>query len=125
MENTESVVHEVILKIAAEKKLDIKNIQNSQTLVADIGFKSIDLARIIAILESKLGVDPFSELVPITNIQTVGDLCNAYNLCFSQDNQAGCNVSFEQSKTRAQTRLNAAASRSERRKRIVGSHTNG
>ncbi|MDM8550096.1 hypothetical protein QUF72_08470 [Desulfobacterales bacterium HSG2] len=125
MENTESVVHEVVSKVAAEKKLGPGSVRNSRTLVGDIGFKSIDLARIIAILELRLGADPFSELVPVTSIRTVGDLCNAYSLCFSKDNQAACDVSFERSRTRAETRLNAAAVRSERRKRIGGNHGKG
>lgn len=45
--------------------------------LVDIGFKSIDLARIVAVAEIRLGVDPF-ETRPITDIRTVGDLCRVY-----------------------------------------------
>ena len=45
--------------------------------LVDIGFKSIDLARIVALAEIHLGVDPF-ETRPITDIRTVGDLCRVY-----------------------------------------------
>lgn len=45
--------------------------------LVDIGFKSIDLARAVALAEIELGVDPF-ETRPITDIRTVGDLCRAY-----------------------------------------------
>jgi hypothetical protein len=45
--------------------------------LVDIGFKSVDLARIVALAEIQLGIDPF-ETRPITDIRTVGDLCRAY-----------------------------------------------
>ena len=45
--------------------------------LVDIGFKSIDLARVVALAEIRLGVDPF-ETRPITDIRTVDDLCRAY-----------------------------------------------
>jgi hypothetical protein len=45
--------------------------------LVDIGFKSIDLARVVALAEIRLGVDPF-ETTPITDIRTVGDLCRVY-----------------------------------------------
>ena len=47
-------------------------------LSADLGLKSIDLAQLGAILEQELDADPFAELVPITSVRTVGDLCDAY-----------------------------------------------
>ena len=52
-------------------------------LVDDLGLRSLDLARIIAKLEMKLGVDPFAELVSVTSIRTPGDLCAAYAKCFA------------------------------------------
>ena len=48
-----------------------------QSGLVDMGFKSIDLARVLALAEIRLGVDPF-ETRPITDIRTVGDLCRAY-----------------------------------------------
>jgi hypothetical protein len=45
--------------------------------LVDIGFKSVDLARIVALAEIRLGVDPF-ETRPITDIRTVGDLFRVY-----------------------------------------------
>jgi hypothetical protein len=45
--------------------------------LVDIGFKSIDLARVVALAEIRLGVDPF-ETRPITDIRTVGDLCRVF-----------------------------------------------
>jgi acyl carrier protein len=48
-------------------------------LVDQLGLRSLDLARIVAVLELELGVDPFSELVPITTVRTVADLYRAYD----------------------------------------------
>jgi len=108
MENIEQTVFDVIAKVAEEKGLDLKTPALTQKLVTDIGFKSIDLARIIAILEIKLSVDPFSKLVPITSIQTVGDLCDAYQLCFADDQDAACKPDFERSESRGEARLSSS-----------------
>ena len=108
MENIEQTVFDVIAKVAEEKGLDLKTVGLTQKLVTDIGFKSIDLARIIAIMEIKLCVDPFSKLVPITSIQTVGDLCDAYQLCFADDQDAACKPDFERSESRGEARLSSS-----------------
>ena len=110
MEHVEQIVCDVIAKVAEEKKLDLEKVLKTQKLVGDIGFKSIDLARIIAILEIKLDVDPFSKLVPITSIQTVGDLCNAYQLCL-EDKGAVCKTDFQHSKNRAEARVSSIRSK--------------
>jgi len=76
MSDTGRVVLEVLRKMAEERSIDPEAVQSHNNLV-DIGFKSIDLARIIALLELELEVDPF-ERHPITDISTVGDLCEVY-----------------------------------------------
>ena len=65
-----------------------RGIRPDQLLVDDLGLRSLDLARIIAKLEMKLGVDPFAELVSVTSIRTPGDLCAAYAKCFAADEGA-------------------------------------
>lgn len=105
MENIEQIIHNVILKVAQEEAIELVDLQNSHKLVDDLGFKSLDLARILAILELKLGVDPFtSNLVAITDVRTVGDLCAAYRRAIqgSPDEEAAPN--FEQSQLRFETR---------------------
>ena len=71
--------------VVREKSPEIEAIAADQALVEDLGLTSLDLARIIAKLELKLGVDPFSSLVPVTSIRTAGDLCAAYAKCFVED----------------------------------------
>lgn len=51
---------------------------NNLELVRDLGFASLDLAHLIALLEVALEVDPFSEGVLIAELKTLGDLYKAY-----------------------------------------------
>ena len=85
MEDVEQVVLDVVGGVAREKSASIESVQAEQTLVDDLGLRSLDLARIIAKLELKLDVDPFAEMVAVTSIRTVGDLCAAYTRCFEED----------------------------------------
>ena len=87
MEDVEQVVLDVVGGVAREKSASIESVQAEQTLVDDLGLRSLDLARIIAKLELKLDVDPFAEMVAVTSIRTVGDLCAAYVRCFEDDTE--------------------------------------
>lgn len=86
MNNLKQTIYSTIQRVAKRKSLEIGVIRDQDALVDNLGFKSLDLARIIAILELKLDLDPFAELVSITSIRTVGDLCAAYAKCFSEQN---------------------------------------
>ncbi|MEM7535100.1 MAG: acyl carrier protein [Chloroflexota bacterium] len=79
-------------KVALEQTLDISEIHDDDALVETLGLRSLDLARLVAILELKLSVDPFAELVSITSIRTVGDLYGAYSQCFAGDSAVGDNA---------------------------------
>ncbi len=85
MEDVEQVVLDVVGGVAREKSAAIRAVQAEQTLVDDLGLRSLDLARINAKLELKLGADPIAEMVAVTSIRTVGDLCAAYTRCFEED----------------------------------------
>ena len=117
--SVEQIIRDVIVEVADEKDLVIKEIQDTHRLIGDIGLESIDLARIIAVLEFRLGIDPFSTLVPITDIQTVGDICKAYRLCFSEDHAEEVKIDFQPSKDRAEARLSVSRQvRGELRKNV-------
>ena len=85
MENVTDVVVAVIRGVVREQYPEVEEVRSEQGLVEDLGLKSLDLARIVAKLDTELGVDPFSETVAITSIRTVGDLCEAYEQCFEAD----------------------------------------
>jgi acyl carrier protein len=88
MENVAEVVLGVIRGVVREKSPETETIRPDQMLVEDLGLKSLDLARIVAKLEMKLGVDPFPDLVAITSIRTAGALSAAYARCFATSDGA-------------------------------------
>jgi acyl carrier protein len=67
-----------VSELAKEKSFRSEDVDESSRLVEDIGFESLDLARLVAILDFQTGLDPFSALVAVTSVRTVGDLCEAY-----------------------------------------------
>ena len=78
MDQIERKVHEVLLRVGQQRNPGLVKVENGQRLTAELGLTSLDFARIIAILELELEADPFSCQAPITNLRTVGDLCEAY-----------------------------------------------
>lgn len=79
MNTTEDVIHEVLARVMEEENVAAVEITDSSRLVDDLGLKSLHIARVLAMLELELDYDPFgSGTVPITGVQTVRDLCAAY-----------------------------------------------
>jgi hypothetical protein len=83
MLNVIAEIDQALRRVGGDRALDLATIQADHALVDDLGFKSIDLARIIAILRIRLNADPFARLVPITEVRTVGDLRAAYEACLA------------------------------------------
>ena len=83
MQNLKQIIYSTIQNVIEDLELPVTEIHDRATLVDELGLKSLDLARVVAILELKLELDPFAELVAITSIRTVGDLCAAYEQCFA------------------------------------------
>jgi hypothetical protein len=65
----EKVVHVKIRSVLAERGGAVELIR---------GLTSLDLATVVAELESALGVDPFARIVSITSVRSVDDLVEAY-----------------------------------------------
>jgi acyl carrier protein len=78
----ESIVHERIRAILAERAEEIAHLSGSEKLNATLGLSSLDLALLVAELEAQLGVDPFAKLVSITSVRSVDDLVRAYQQAF-------------------------------------------
>jgi acyl carrier protein len=74
----ESVIDEKIRVLLEERGSDVPEIHGADTLNGVLGLSSIDLAILVAELESALGVDPFSKIVSITSVRSVDDLVEAY-----------------------------------------------
>jgi acyl carrier protein len=116
MLDTNQVIYGAIQRVARERSLDWENIHDRCALVDDLGFKSLDLARIIAILELQLDVDPFAEQVSITAIRTVGDLCAAYAACLPDQTGDGSDKPPPQTEPAAES---ANTSRDPQRQRAL------
>jgi acyl carrier protein len=78
----QSAVHERICAVLAERGNEIQRLSGAEKLSATLGLSSLDLAFVVAELDAELGVDPFTGLVSITSVRSVGDLVSAYQLAF-------------------------------------------
>lgn len=79
MSDVRAVVYEVVRQVAADEGITLQQLSDSSSLVEEVGLRSLHVARLLAILEVRLGVDPFaSGEIGMTSIRTVGDLCAAY-----------------------------------------------
>ncbi len=76
-EDIRAMVHRTIAEIVARSGRPVPKFGDDDLLV-DTGLASLDLAAVVARLERVWGVDPFLEVLAITEIRTVGDLCRAY-----------------------------------------------
>jgi len=72
----ETIIHETIQRLLAQRGVLGVEIQRESKLTADLGLDSLELAELSAVLEDEVGYDPFSEgLVP----ETVAELVDYYN----------------------------------------------
>jgi acyl carrier protein len=110
MDHVEQTVHRVVLRIARQRSPAVSGVENGQHLTAELGLTSLDLARILAVLELELGADPFASLVAITDVRTVGDLCAAYK-ALSPSPESATSPAFTPSLDRAELRRSAQARR--------------
>ena len=115
MSQVKTVVHEVLANVAEEESLPESEIRGDEKLVEDLGFRSLTMARILAILEGRLGVDPFSKAVAVTSIRTVDDLCAAYEQCLAGDE--GATAGADEGSQAARIRQRAASRREAARSR--------
>lgn len=109
MDMIDVTVREVLQDVAEDDSRHIEQIELDHRLVEDLGFDSLTMARIIAILEHRFSVDPFSTTVAITSIRTVGDLAGAYRQCLRGDQAPAGSESrhIQQSRQRAAARRTA------------------
>ncbi|HZZ26613.1 MAG TPA: acyl carrier protein [Pirellulales bacterium] len=69
-------VEKVIQQVLASSGRSAQSLQDQDLLFSKIGLDSLDLAQVVVILESELGVDPFWKSGE--PIRTFGDLVQAY-----------------------------------------------
>lgn len=84
MSQIETSVNECILQVAREQELQISELNSQKSVVNDLGFTSLDVATLTALLENTFKVDPFGlGLASITEIRTLQDMYNLYHRCIN------------------------------------------
>ena len=73
----EATVHRTIVEVLERAGKPAPAFDQDDDLV-DTGLTSLDLAALVARLARRWQVDPFLEAKAITEVRTVGDLCDAY-----------------------------------------------
>jgi len=53
-------------------------VEDSSEIIRDLGFTSLDVAELVAVLEMDLEVDPFSDGVLLMEVLNYGDFCAVY-----------------------------------------------
>jgi len=81
MNDLEEAVRDAALEVARQRTPALSAVEDSQRLSEDLGLTSLDLAQLVAVLEIRLGLDPFSTQTSISSVRTVGDLCQTYRRC--------------------------------------------
>ena len=80
----EKSVAACIKQVAAEQDIQIPELNPSKKIVDDLGFKSLDVATLTALLEGTFKVDPFGTgVATITEIRSIQDICDLYNKCLN------------------------------------------
>ncbi len=77
-DETARLVHGAVTKIMSQQGQPPRELRDDDKLNATLGLSSLDLAQLVFELELTFGADPFRTLVPITSVQTVGQLAGAY-----------------------------------------------
>ncbi len=73
-----------IQKVADQQSISLERMEAQHRIVEDLGFSSLDVATLTAVLEEEFHVDPFSNnMASITDIRTVGDICSLYDRCLN------------------------------------------
>lgn len=85
MKNIKEKVNSVLLNIQTRNGYKPVELKDEFGIVRDLGFSSLDVAELIALLEMELDVDPFAEGVSIMDIHTIGELHEVYALSLEQN----------------------------------------
>lgn len=79
MSDIKTTIISVLREIQERNSYPKRDINDDTMVVKNLGFSSLDVAELVAVLEMELGVDPFSQGVSIMNVHTVGELHKVYS----------------------------------------------
>lgn len=78
MSSIAEVIENALTDIQEQQGYRSVTLAPEHRVVKDLGFSSMDVAQLIAVLEMETGVDPFAQGVSIMDVHTVGDLVRVY-----------------------------------------------
>lgn len=78
MSNVKEIIHDALKIIQEQNVYKLTSLHHDTKIVGGLGFSSLDVAQLIAMLELEFGVDPFSEGVSIMDVSTIGEMQNVY-----------------------------------------------
>ena len=78
MADVKQTVYAVLREIQERNNYPLKELKDDLKVVKNLGFSSLDVAELVAVLEMELGVDPFAQGVSIMEIHSIGELIQAY-----------------------------------------------
>lgn len=84
MDSIKATVDSVLKEIQQRNNYPMRALNDEVKVVDGLGFSSLDVAELVAILEIETGVDPFASGVSIMDVHTIADLHRVY--------EASCNV---------------------------------
>lgn len=80
----EIAVKRCILQVADEQGIKVPDLKPEHSVVDTLGFSSLDVATLTALLENTFKIDPFGTgVASITEIRTLQDMFNLYNRCLN------------------------------------------
>lgn len=98
----EQIVHEEVLLLLGAQEQPITAIAG-ETRFHELGLTSLDVVNLAAVLSARLGLDPFTQRFAITDMHTVGALCQVYEQVLSGHGPAAAD-DLRASQQRAQAR---------------------
>ena len=107
----DAAVLDELRRVMEDAGLEARPAPPEARLNADLGLSSLDLAQLVATLEVELDADPFAELVAITSVRTVGDLCEAYRRSLAGEETPEEDAELEAARARAAARRARRAGR--------------
>ena len=81
MDKIRNTINKVVEEIQEQEAYRPVALNEGLRIVNDLGFKSLDVAQLIASLELEFGIDPFAQGVSIKDVVTLGDLYKVYYDC--------------------------------------------
>ncbi len=77
-QSTFEVVRRLVCALQQQQGYRQIEVYGETHLVRDLGFTSLDIAQLIAMLEDELGIEPFANGATLDQVGTAGDLAQLY-----------------------------------------------